>query len=102
MQAPARLTLCSFLVISDLDFGHSGAPFEWQHRDVLPVMDHEIGNHMMPIKEFHLNNWLRVSRLPQKFINSNSGTLAIGHAINNQTRTEDAIASGKDPGSTRH
>src|ERR1700690_1616129 len=56
----------------------------------------------MPLQDFDLDDGLGMLVFAEVFVDSNRGAFAISYAINNQARTEDAIAAGENSGGRGH
>src|SRR5579859_224477 len=50
----------------------------------------------MAVEDLDLQQRVGVFFFAQKLVNAHSGALAVGYAVNDQTRAEDAITAGKD------
>src|SRR5438445_5733065 len=102
MQAPLRFLHGSLLVVADFDFGHAGAPIKRKHGNGLAIDVEKIQRHAVPFEDFHFDDRLRVLVTAQVFVDADGCTLAVGHTVDNQARSEHAITTGEDARSRCH
>src|SRR5579859_1613474 len=56
----------------------------------------------MTLEDFYFDDWVRMFCSSQEFINTHRGALAVSHTVDNQPRSEYAVAAGKNAGGRRH
>ncbi len=89
-------------VVADFDFGYAGAPFEGQHGYGLAVDVEIVERHGVPLKQFDFDDGLRVLTTSQIFVNAHRRAFAVADAVDDETRSEHAVATGEDAGGRRH
>ncbi len=50
----------------------------------------------MTLEDFDFDDRLGMFAAAQKFVDADGGALAVGHAVDDQARPEDAVATAKD------
>ena len=93
VQAALRLRHRRWSVVSDLDFSHAGAALERKHRDRLTIDVEIIERHCMSLQEFYFDDRLRMFPAAQVFIDPDRRSFAVSDTINDEARSEDAIAT---------
>ena len=89
-------------VVSDFDFSHAGAAFQRKHGNGLAVDIEIVERHGVSLEDFHLDDWLRMFSAAQIFINADRRALAVADAIDDEARSENAVAAGKNSRGRSH
>src|SRR5579863_1888895 len=92
-QAALRLAHSGLLVVSDFHLGHAGSSFERQHGHRFAAILQVTRNHLMALHHFDFDVGIRIPRAPKVLVYSHGDSLAVADAIDDQTRSEYAIAA---------
>ena len=96
MQAALRFLDRGRRVVADFHFSYAGAALDGKHGNRLAVDVQIIQRHTMPLQHFDFDDRIGMFVLAKKFVDSHSRAFAIADAVDNQTWSEDAVATGED------
>src|SRR5437588_9443547 len=102
MQATARFRHGGVLSEAYLNLGHSCAALQRKHGNGLTNQLHEILRHGMPQINAHFDYRIGNGGTAQILIDANGNSFAITNAVDNETRTEDAVSSREHAWSAGH
>src|SRR5208283_4322796 len=95
-QATARFEHGRRFVVTDLHFGHAGAPLERQHGHCLARDFHEVREHAMAVQHGDFNLRVRLLSAPQILVDSSRDSLSVSNAVDDQAGAKNTIAAGED------
>ena len=95
LQAALRLRHGFLLGVAKFDLGHAGAAIERQHGNGLALDVHVVHCHLPAVEHLHFNLRLWMLGPAKVFVNANRRALAVANAVNDEARSECAIAAGE-------